>query len=42
MDREKEKKVKARVLRVKGNAFMRWKLTKEDKEFLRSCNIDPT
>jgi len=41
MDREKEKKVKVRMLRVKGKASVRWKLTEEDKEFLRTCNIDP-
>jgi hypothetical protein len=42
MDRKKEKKVKAKVLRVRKKLTVRWKLTEEDREFLRSCNIDPS
>jgi len=41
MDQKKEQKVKAKVLRVTKKLSVRWKLTEEDKEFLRSCNIDP-
>ncbi len=41
-DRKNEKKVKAKVLRVKRKTPVRWELTEEDKEFLISCNIDPS
>ena len=41
MERKDEQKKSTTVATEETDSGVRWELTREDREFLRSCNISP-